>query len=215
MKKILFTGVITLSFFAANSFAADTISQPATQTAPKASIFSGAGPYVGVEGGYSEIFDTAPMVGGFGYRVYIGYNVMHFLSLEGGYSGYPEDEFSHIKLPGKDTNNTVSTSSWDVMIKGILPLNIFYPKVNLDLYMKLGLAYVVTDFQYWNKDDVEEHNWDPAYALGAEYHFNKYFSANIEWYGNFNHVAYEDGADENVVYNTIALGLIFKLPVVK
>jgi opacity protein-like surface antigen len=236
MKKNLFLFSIVLSLFAVNSFAADNAPDTSAflvnQPKPQVSIFSGAGPYVGVEGGLARAdegtalndfatsfsnYDTTQ--GGFGYRIYAGFNIIRFFSIETGYNGFPDNSYD-ASLGKTDFNSSVSTWSWDIMGKFILPINMFVPRLNLDLYAKFGAAYVSSDIKdAMTGKDYSNSGWEPAYGLGVQYNFNKYIAANVEWYGTWGSNLLDSSSDDpsKVIpsTNAIALGLIFKLPVVK
>jgi hypothetical protein len=212
---------------------------PAAQSKPKTSVFANTGPYIGVSGGYASVWlpadfsfansvstggttyshDVDNVSGGFSYRIYAGYNILRFLSVETGYSNIP-DASSKTMFSGTVYTDKATTSSWDVMLKLILPMDIFWPKVHLDLYGKIGAAAVSSDIDMGYSDrHYDNFGIEPIAALGAEYNFTSYFAVNAEVSSTFNGFLLGDTStiDSSTLpgVGAITLGVIFKLPVDK
>ena len=140
------------------------------------------------------------LVGGWAFRVYAGWSILKYLSIESGYGRYGNSLSKgyemHTKFSGSGIVFTPSplprtedydfsyapTQAIDLMAKGILPFSNFINNFNLDLYVKAGAAYAWTKFTS-EANGVTKHESlsgvYPAVGLGFEYHFTKNLSLDL------------------------------------
>ncbi|MGB6975972.1 MAG: outer membrane beta-barrel protein [Gammaproteobacteria bacterium] len=120
-----------------------------------------AGPYVGVQGGYTRAYydseknyvesfqNYSVNEGGFGGRLYAGWSFNPYLSVEGGYTQFAKNKYSFNSTDGilyGNGDETIKTNAWDVVGKVSLPLSVFNPSLTgLSLYAKGGAAYVTAN----------------------------------------------------------------------
>jgi hypothetical protein len=169
------------------------------------SFIQDAGPYVGVQGGYTRAYynnekdyvqsfpNSSVNEGGFGGRLYVGWEFNPYLSVEGGYTQFAKNKYSFSGSTYSDDqridvsgNGTIKTNAWDIVGKVSLPLSVFDPSLTgLSVYAKGGAAYVTANGSAtvtataadpaWGvasgtaSADVTGHNWSPVYGVGAGY----------------------------------------------
>lgn len=148
-------------------------------------------------------------------RVAVGYQFNQNFALEAGYFRTSQknttlvyfNEYSgKIETGGKISYNQ---NAIDLAAKGILPIN-----SNLNLYGKLGVAYLTThgdftssseDFDY-NLENVAKRKWAPEVAIGISYDFTPNVSLDTSW----THIhALGDNRPGNVNFVSLGLGYNF------
>ncbi|EDP45886.1 outer membrane beta-barrel protein [Rickettsiella grylli] len=121
-----------------------------------------------------------------GGRVAIGYQFNQNFALE---TGYFHSMKKHVTLVGKDKAETLISDNLglrqhaiDLVAKSIFPVN-----TNLNLYGKLGVAYLTTDF---DKDTfngrpisnmIAKHKLAPEAAIGVSYDITPNVSIDSSW----------------------------------
>jgi hypothetical protein len=198
--------------------------QPFTPSA----IFSGMGPYAGVQGGISGVmgperddyynyfflwegnYSSTPA-----WRGFVGFNIIKFFAVEGGFSqytsvDYPCTSYSNCSVHG--------TQAWDIMAKFILPIRTPNPNVNVEAYLKAGAAYVTSqlDVDFPNRE-YSTSGWTPAYGLGVTVYFYRFVGLDLSCYSFYGQDGYIDRygqlhGDYLPRTSLFSLGLIFKLP---
>jgi OOP family OmpA-OmpF porin len=163
LKKIVVTSLLTASTLAAMT---------ANAALP-------AGLYVSGQAGYADTHMKSRLPSsnavnlandGLAGRLAIGYKITPNFALELGYLQLSE---------GKSNDVNTNTTSYnkqhaiDVAAKGILPLT-----NNVNLYGKLGVAYLTTNLQQTNgntttdlnaSEGIAQHKWAPEFAVGMGY----------------------------------------------
>lgn len=200
------------------------------------------GIYVGVQGGYGliddekygfedDINDTYNFIinnfpnsnvskeidrGGIGGRVFLGFSIIPYLSLETGYGLYPHNTYKlNVTAPASLSDLSedidVSEQTFDLVGKVILPLEVMSPALaGWNVYGKFGAAWVWTDV-----NDGSHFNIRPAYGLGIGYNFTDAFGIDVSWTqilgGSGDTDSFWDQQIENVpATNLFAIGITYK-----
>lgn len=199
-------------------------------------VFRGIGPYVGIQGGFSEVSGPQSYYDYYDYdyfwlwnygssvesalawRTFAGFNILRFLAVEGGFSqngsiSIPCSDFSYCKVSG--------IQAWDIMGKLVLPIKTYNPDIGVEFYIKGGAAYVSAkvdmDSSYYYQDEKYTNSgWVPAYGMGVTFVFQKYVGLDLSWYGYAGKDGWVDYSGVHGDYlpamNMFTVGLIFKLP---
>ncbi len=106
-------------------------------------------------------------------RVALGYKITSKVALEVGYLQLPG-----IKFPSTKDNTTFSNEQYavDVAAKGMLPLT-----HNVDMYGKLGVAYLTTQLNNAPKEDIAKRTLAPEVAVGMSYDITPNVSLDASW----------------------------------
>lgn len=135
--------------------------------------------------------------GSWGGRLYIGWSIFKFLSLEAGYGFYPVG--SRYKMNTTDKSQGViyngtppqnnnydfeygNTEAIDLIAKAIFPMNVLIPGFNLSLYAKLGGAYMWTKFDGKSNGVKTSRNLSgiaPAFGIGIGYDITKNLNLDL------------------------------------
>ncbi len=107
----------------------------------------------------------------FGYGVYGGYPLMHYLSLEAGVNNYGKPSAQY--TAGVNTSRVVGAD---------ISARLHYPVMEqLDLYTRLGAIYLSIDQNTDWLGKTKKYNWDFMIAAGAEYQFSRQWSMRAEY----------------------------------
>jgi opacity protein-like surface antigen len=120
-------------------------------------------------------------------RVAIGYQFNQNFALEAGYFRTNQKQITLVTDSQKGLvvgDVALDQNAIDLVAKGILPVN-----SNLNVYGKLGVAYVTTDFSL-NSDDerfgptiqnIAKRKWAPEAAVGVSYDITPNVSLDTSW----------------------------------
>lgn len=114
------------------------------------------GSYVDINVGYSKIVNAqaAANVTGLGFNIDLGYKLMPFFAVEGGYTTY-----------GASKSSFTGANALDIAIKGILP----FQEMGIELFAKLGPDYVNNSKV---PNGISPNAFNVYYALGGAYAMN-------------------------------------------
>jgi OOP family OmpA-OmpF porin len=159
-----------------------------------AAVAANPGAYLGVGAGVSRLetpsFNSAGLSsysqsrGGFGGRVFGGYNFNNYFGLEAGVADYANSTYK-ATITGVGTEKlTYSLYAASLVAKAYLPLS----DTGFDLYALGGAAYVnskVKDSQSGNaipnvSSTSTTKKFRPTYGIGAGYNFNSNVSTTLE-----------------------------------
>lgn len=117
-----------------------------------------------------------------GARLYMGYSIAPYLSIEIGHSLYPTNDYavngnSVIRIPHKAT---------DLMAKGILQMENFSPSLaGWTTFAKAGACMTVSSGEIAGVSSSTNYIFRPAYALGFGYNFTDHFGLDLTWSGMY------------------------------
>ena len=152
--------------------------------------------YVGGQMGYartiegSGVEDLVNQLGGarninkrnLGGRMYAGYSIVPYLSVELGHSIYPTNDYTS-KAVGNYHRPHKAT---DLMVKGVLNMEQFAPSLaGWSLFAKVGPAMTISSFKLDDVKSSTKYNIRPAYALGFGYNFTDHFGLDLTWSGMY------------------------------
>ncbi len=177
--------------------------------------------------------------GGFSGGLFVGYNFNRYFGIEGGYTQFAKNTY-RITHSAYSYNFNASvqhnveanfkTDAWSLVGKGYLPLDTlgYNGLANVDLYAKLGFAYVTQQIDinqsFYQVDSMghEMHasrhdssrvnEWRPTFGIGIGYSFNKNLIMDVSWTqtlgkGDLNHSSsFEDFTPRA---NLFAVGLAY------
>lgn len=186
------------------------------------------GVYVGGQVGYAETdFGSGPedymrrfpgattSRGNIGGRMFVGYSLLPYLSLETGLTIYPHVRYSN----NFQSYEYSSFGAQDLMVKGIFPLERLSTSLTgWNVYGKLGMAVVCIKDS--NNDD-RDYKVNPAYGLGIGYNFTDHFGVDLSWSGMYSNdkpsatdikdvVLYKTSLNKAPSANIVALGFSYK-----
>lgn len=183
MKKLLAVSAVAVLGFSSAVFAGGLPEE--MPVAPSAT--SDTGLYVGVESGWGmtnwkdqergKKMDNFSGDRGFVSRFSVGYDVSRHFAVEAGYTYF----FNKVerKIFGFEIVQKVNkTQNFDVMGKIKAPV-----VDNFDLYVKLGVNYLMSDFEdMHNKDrNKRRKSFNVAFGAGADYYITQNVIANVGW----------------------------------
>lgn len=123
-------------------------------------------------------------------RAAIGYQFNQNFALEAGYLHIAQKKATVVDLkPSKEDSVAIGHLAYDqnaidLVAKGILPIN-----SNLNLYGKLGIAYLTTTAKFNSSDkefdpmldNIAKHKWAPEAAVGVSYDITPNVSLDTSW----------------------------------
>ncbi len=123
----------------------------------------GSGFYAGVGVGMSDLSAGQFSGNDFAFKVFGGYDFLRYFGVEAAYNdgGSPSDH-------GFD----VGVKSWDLALRGILPIG-----ERGEVFAKLGYAWWDLDVDRLGSGDGE----DLFFGIGGGYRFGDHFGTRIEW----------------------------------
>jgi OOP family OmpA-OmpF porin len=200
-----------------------------------------AGPYLGVQGGWSKadygtdikntfkeggkIFGySSSKEGGFGGRAFVGWQFDPFLSVEAGYTQFAQNKYSFGFGPSNDLDLKLKTNAWDMVGKLSLPFGPINAALNgFSIYGKAGGAYVTAEPSGDFVDAVNSnggnlskvHGWEPVAGAGLAYTFPNNIALDVSYTHIFGHKT--DNEDDNLqvpLGNLAALGVSYKFDII-
>lgn len=157
------------------------------------------GPYLGAGAGMANLrtpnhysfaapAENTRTRGGWGERIFIGFNVDPYLGIEAGYANYPRSLYI-----GRQASNyssiTYNARTYDLVGKAYLPLG----ASGFNIYVLAGAARVAEILKYVNSPigltgsiatpipgTTNTFKTRPIYGLGINYDFNRHLVANVE-----------------------------------
>ena len=171
--KIMFLGVISMLPFAANAAGMDD------------------GPVWYLEGNVGRVHvgdanfadNTSLDTSGTAWNINIGYRIIPYFALEGGYTNYPDSIINYnTQEIGKNEQ-----SSYDLAAKAIIP----FMESGLSVFGKVGIAWVRSDVKATDQALIDANNITLStghssssallYGFGAEYAVWSNVAANLQW----------------------------------
>ena len=120
-----------------------------------------------VEGliGYSKVEDASGLddANGLGANVNLGYKLLPFIAVEGGYATY-----------GASNSSFTGAFTWDIAIKGIVP----FSEAGVEAFAKFGPAYI---YNQNVPDDGCKYTTNIMYGFGGSYAYRSNMLFNIAW----------------------------------
>lgn len=165
--------------------------------------------YIGTGAGYSKLdnFDDATSEnGGFGGRLFVGYNVNKSFGIEAGYTRYASTRYTlddYDFLPSFNYDLSAAT----LALKVYLPLN-----PHFDFYALLGVAEMYGKLSNDFLDGSESRNDPSAMAgIGINYIVTPNISLNLEYSNISGHSSNEENTIGIPSANLLTLGLAFHI----
>ncbi len=156
--------------------------------------FAESKPYFGGQLGYGKSGAEDGLDGsGLAGRVFAGYQFNSYFATELGWTRFhnvTDNVIIYDAYDYLDLGYTMKTNALDLVGKGIIPVT-----SNMDIYGKLGVAYVMQSHNLkidssWGGSDslhANEHAWLPTAGVGASYHFTPKLAADVS-YNRIQHV---------------------------
>jgi opacity protein-like surface antigen len=148
-------------------------------------VFAESKPYFGGQLGYGHTQNDAMQLGSSGLagRLFAGYQFNSYFSTELGWTKF-HNATTSVEYDWFSTHNyTVKTNALDLVGKASYPVT-----SNIDLYGKLGVAYVMqntdANFNAWG---IGHHmSWNesaflPTYGVGGSYHFTPKLAMDVSY----------------------------------
>ena len=117
-----------------------------------------------------------------GARLYAGYSIVPYLSVELGHSLYPTNDYTS-KAAGTYHH---PHKAMDLMVKGILNMENLSPSLTgWSLFAKVGPSMTISSYKLDGIKSSTKYNFRPAYALGFGYNFTDHFGLDLTWSGMY------------------------------
>lgn len=126
----------------------------------------------------NSVFNGTVTSSGFGQRGLVGYRFTKYIAAETGYTHYATANGDNLSYSNGSNGNSgnIKEQSFDLYVKGILPL-----AQEVDLYAKLGGAYIESKTSSTVGFNKSRNATRPAFGGGATYNISKNFAADVSY----------------------------------